>query len=210
MELKPYQQQVIANLKRFLDYVNRRDDLRSAFRHYWDDAGATKMDNYRNNVSGAPHVCVKVPIGGGKTFNAANALRPIFESFARYDPARPKVVIWLTPSLTILDQTIKTLRDPQHPYRLRLNAHFNGRVEVYDKQDVLQGAGFNPDAVREQLTVIVLSYDSLRARNKEDRKIYQENGNLAGFAARDVGGGGGWKITTKHRSLTSFSVWRRW
>lgn len=181
MELKPYQQKVIEDLERFLDYANRYD-LRQAFRAFWDDAGATGMPEYQNNVPRTPHVCVKVPTAGGKTFIAANALCPLFENFALFNPGLPKVVIWLVPSLTILDQTYKNLNDPHHPYRVKLNTHFNARVAVYRKDEVLQGAGFNADAVREQLTIIVLSYDSLRARNKEDRKIFQENGYLASFA----------------------------
>lgn len=181
MELKSYQQRVIADLERYLECVNGADDLRQAFRIFWNERGATKMDDYKNNVPGVPHVCVKVPTAGGKTFIATNALLPIFEAFTRFNPTRPKVVIWLVPSLTILEQTLKNLSNPQHPYRQRLNTHFNGRVSVYDKKDILQGADFNADTVREQLSIIVLSFDSLRARNKEDRKIFQDNGNLAGF-----------------------------
>ncbi len=185
MELKPYQQKVIEDLERWLDYVNRYPGLRQAFRAFWGDAGWPDATPYQNNVPGAPHVCVKVPTAGGKTFIAANALRSLFENFALFNPNFPQVVIWLVPSLTILDQTYKNLNDPRHPYRAKLNTHFNARVAVYRKEDVLQGAGFNADAVREQLTIIVLSFDSLRARNKEDRKIFQENGYLASFA-RDV------------------------
>ncbi|MCP9495472.1 MAG: DEAD/DEAH box helicase family protein [Pyrinomonadaceae bacterium MAG19_C2-C3] len=185
MELKSYQQNVISDLERFLEHINGEADLRRAFRAYWDARGVTKIEDYKNNVPRVPHVCIKVPTAGGKTFIAANALRPIFESFTRINPARPKVVVWLVPSITILEQTIKNFSDVQHPYRQKLNAHFNGRVTVFTKADVLQGAGFTPDDVQAQLNIIVLSFDSLRARNKEDRKIYQENGNLAGFASRE-------------------------
>ena len=31
----------------------------------------------------------------------------IFSAFAQYNPTRPKFVVWLVPSLTILDQTVK-------------------------------------------------------------------------------------------------------
>jgi type III restriction enzyme len=54
-------------------------------------------------------------------------------------------------------------------------------VQIYEKTDVLQGAGFNADTVREQLSVVVMSFDSLKATNKENRKAYQENGYLASF-----------------------------
>lgn len=89
------------------------------------------------------------------------------------------------PSLTILEQTARNFSDPSHPYRQRLNTHFNGRVEIYDKQSLLQGAGFSPDAIQGQLSLTLLSFDSLRARNKDDRKIFQENGNLATFEVAD-------------------------
>src|SRR5690606_13271296 len=68
-----------------------------------------------------------------------------------------------------------------HPYRQKINTHFGSRVEVYDKAALLQGSGFNATSVQEQLSIFVLSFDSLRARNKEDRKVFQENSNLLSF-----------------------------
>ncbi len=47
------------------------------------------------------------------------------------------------------------------------------------------GAGFSADAVSEQLSIVVMSFDSLRAKNKEDRKIFQDNGYLASFLTDD-------------------------
>jgi type III restriction enzyme len=186
MELKAYQQRVIDDLNSFLAYLDRGDSIRDAFRSYWDDRGATRMEGYKNNVPGVPHVCVKVPTAGGKTFLAANALKPILDVVAPESSGQPRVVIWLVPSLTILEQTERNFADPQHPYRQRLNTHFKGRVELYSKKSLLQGAGFSPDAIRGQLSLILLSFDSLRARNKDDRKIFQENGSLASFDVRDA------------------------
>ncbi|MDZ7856726.1 DEAD/DEAH box helicase family protein [Sphaerotilus sp.] len=54
-------------------------------------------------------------------------------------------------------------------------------MAVYEKRDLLMGAGFSNDTAQVQLSIVVMSFDSLRAKNKEDRKIYQENGNLASF-----------------------------
>jgi len=130
-------------------------------------------------------VCVKVPTAGGKTFIAVNALDRIFSAFAEYNPTRPKFVVWLVPSLTILEQTVKNLSNIDHPYRQRLNDLFSGRVQIYEKADVLQGAGFNADTVKEQLSVVVMSFDSLKANNKENRKAFQENGYLASFLNDD-------------------------
>ena len=179
MELKDYQQNVINDLETFLEYVEKYEFVGKAFQNFWTDKGV-KADffSYKHNVKGVPHICIKVPTAGGKTFIAVNALRPIFEKFP---PTQAKVVVWLVPSITILDQTIKNLSDSEHPYNRKLKTHFNGRVEVFNKQDILQGVGFDADSVKEQLNIVVLSFDSLRAKKKEDRKLYQENGYLQGF-----------------------------
>ncbi|MFD2785477.1 DEAD/DEAH box helicase [Hymenobacter rubripertinctus] len=188
MELKPYQQEVITDLARFLDCVQATKNLPDAFHDFWTTHPRTPLppfpgtaiEPYKNTVPGVPHVTIKVPTAGGKTFIAANALRTLF---AALPVGRPRAVVWLVPSVTILDQTLRQLKDPAHPYRQKLNSHFAGRVEVYDKAALLQGSGFSASSVQEQLSLVVLSFDSLRARNKEDRKVYQENGHLHSFGA---------------------------
>ncbi|WP_423126916.1 DEAD/DEAH box helicase [Gaoshiqia sp. Z1-71] len=186
MELKTYQQEVINDLALFLEHVQETKDTKEAFYDFWakhprtplQPFSGTAIEPYKNNVPRVPHICVKVPTAGGKTFIACNALKTIFDAF---DYDKPKAVMWLVPSITILDQTIKNLKDPSHPYRQKINSHFGNKVEVFDKATLLQGSGFNATSVKEQLNIMVFSFDSLRARNKEDRKVFQENGNLQSF-----------------------------
>ncbi|MDI9235005.1 DEAD/DEAH box helicase [Limnohabitans lacus] len=181
MELKDYQADVLTDLSKYLEtLLECKGHLFNAFAKYWKDRGVLNQA-YKNNIKEVPHVCVKVPTAGGKTFIAVNALDRIFSAFAEYNPTRPKFVVWLVPSLTILEQTVKNLSNIDHPYRQRLNDLFSGRVQIYEKADVLQGAGFNADTVKEQLSVVVMSFDSLKANNKENRKAFQENGYLASF-----------------------------
>jgi type III restriction enzyme len=181
MELKDYQADVLSDLSTYLQtLLDCKGNLSNTFITYWENRGVLKQA-YKNNIQGVPHVCVKVPTAGGKTFIAVNALERVFTAFSEYNPSRPKFVVWLVPSLTILEQTVKNLANVDHPYRQRLNDLFQGRVQVYEKTDVLQGAGFNADTVREQLSVVVMSFDSLKASNKENRKSFQENGYLASF-----------------------------
>ena len=188
MELKKYQKQVIDDLEDFLEYVQEYDYVDTAFNEYWaDKIGAydaikgTGMQPYKNTIDEAAHVCIKVPTAGGKTFIAVNALHSIFSKF---DPAQPKCVVWLVPWSNLLQQTVKNLSNPDHPYRQKLNALFNHRVEVYQKQDLLQGSNFNPTVVQDQLSIIVMNFASLRAKNKEDRKVNQENGQLESFVSQ--------------------------
>ena len=185
MELKSYQQKVIENLEAYLEYVQEHKNVATAFNQYWEDKigpynpiDHTGMQPYKNNVTNAAHVCVKVPTAGGKTFIAVNALHSIFSA---YDTSKTKAVIWLVPWSNLLQQTVNALSNPEHPYRQKLNALFNHKVAIYQKEDLLQGSNFNPTVVKEQLSIFVLSFASLRARKKEDRKVYQENGELASF-----------------------------
>lgn len=188
MELKPYQQQVINDLSLFLDHIQETKDVKDAFYNFWAKHpktplfpfSGTAIEPYKNNVPRVPHICVKVPTAGGKTFIACNAIKTIFDAFA-YD--KPKAVVWLVPSITILDQTIKNLKDTTHPYRQKINSHFGNKVEVFDKASLLQGSGFNATSVKEQLNIFVLSFDSIRTANKEGRKVYDQNGSLQSFEA---------------------------
>ena len=189
MELKNYQHKVIKDLESFLEYLQIHKRIDDSFNKYWEDKigpynpiSEEGMQPYKNNIKKAPHVSIKVPTAGGKTFIACNALSSIFNA---YNSELPKVVVWLVPWSNLLDQTVTSLSNPDHPYRQKLNSLFNHRVEVYEKKDLLQGSNFNPSVVKDQLSIIVMSFSSLRARNKDDRKVYQENGQLASFAGEN-------------------------
>ena len=186
MELKPYQQQVISDVSLFLEQVQETKDVKEAFYNFWATHprtplfpyAGTAIEPYKNNIERVPHICIKVPTAGGKTFIACNAIKTIFDAFD-YDKA--KAVVWLVPSITILDQTIKNLKDTSHPYRQKINSQFGNKVEVFDKAALLQGSGFNATSVKEQLNIFVLSFDSIRTANKEGRKVFEQNGSLQSF-----------------------------
>lgn len=183
MELKKYQNRVIADLEDYLTQLNEQPKLSDAFKVFWEsrqiEVGTLQMPGYQNVIDGVPHVCYKVPTGGGKTFLACASVKPIFEALP---PTRKQAVVWLVPSDSILTQTLAALKNSSHPYRQKLNTDFGGRVEVYSKEELLAGQNFSPSTVAEQLSVMVLSYDSFRSRTKDGRKAYQANGNLASFA----------------------------
>ena len=186
MELKPYQRRVIDDLSTFVLRRMHLGDAAITFNKIWSEkVGAYNpltqmgMRPYQDNVPGVPHLCVKVPTAGGKTFIAINALKAIYDSAP---VSMPRMVLWLVPWSNLLQQTVRNLGLPGHPYNQRLNLLFQNRVVVLEKDALLQGTGFNPVAVRDQLTIVVMSFASLRARRKEDRKVYQENGQLAQWA----------------------------
>ena len=178
MEMKGYQKAVIADLTHYLELLNETQNYMTAFEQFWREKSAPGLGLYRNVIAGVPNLCIKVPTGGGKTFIACNAIRPVFDALP---VTKTKAVVWLVPSEAILTQTAKALKDTSHPYRQKIDVDFGGRVEVYTKQELLNGQNFNPTAVTEQLSIMVLSYDSFRTSRKDGRKAFQENSNLAEF-----------------------------
>jgi len=185
MELKPYQQQVIKDLELYLTFLAKYNQADVAFNEmyknlYGNHCFDTGLSRYQKSLPNAAYVCIKVPTAGGKTFIACNALHTIFNLFA---PSLPRAVVWLVPWSNLLNQTYNALSTPSHEYRKKLNSLFSHRVETYTKETLLQGANFNVSTIYEQLNIFVLNFASLRTKNKEDRKIFQNNGALANFAA---------------------------
>ena len=187
MELKQYQRDVLREVGRFARTYSQIRDAATAYGVFMNAVGLTPgqggVERYRDDLGGAPKVCVKVPTGGGKTFIGASAVRVLTEAL----PSRTNVVVWLVPRREILSQTLRNLRNPDHFLRMALDRDFAGRVEVLDKEDGLRGRSFSAATVGEQLTLFVLSYDSFK--NKDGRRAYAENSALAGLTAyqRDAG-----------------------
>lgn len=182
MKLKNYQKQVIKDLEQFLELLIEKQSISSAYNTLWNEKGVNVgidgMPPYNSELAGVPQVCFKVPTGGGKTFLAANSIKPIFDSMPHI---HPKAVVWLVPSDAILTQTYRTLTDKNHDYRKKIDVDFGNKVEIYSKQQLLNGQNFNPTSVSDNLSVFVLSYDSFRTSKKDGRKAYQENGSLLPF-----------------------------
>lgn len=184
MELKSYQARTIQELKEFIGFTKTSKNAAEAYENYWKSKGIIPASDanikpYNDSVKNAPHVCLKVPTAGGKTFIACSSLKAIFDE---YSAIQKKAVVWLVPSDSILEQTKTALKNPNHPYRQRINVDFANRVEVYEKSELLAGQGFSPATVRENLSIFVLSFDSLRTSKKEGRKVYQDNGALMSFS----------------------------
>lgn len=93
MELKSYQKKVIADLTRYLKLLNETKSDAAAFRLFWQEKSAPALGRYQNAIPGVPNLCFKVPTGGGKTFIACNAVRPIFDALPAILPL--SCVCWM-------------------------------------------------------------------------------------------------------------------
>jgi type III restriction enzyme len=127
----------------------------------------------------APYVCLRLPTGGGKTLLAAHAMGVIGRALLETDAA---ACLWITPSTTIRDQTLRGLRSPYHPYRKALEDSLAAQVEVATLEEALT----TPRAVQSHAAlVIVTTIQSYRMRDERSgeelsatRRIYRDNGYL--------------------------------
>ncbi len=172
--LKTYQTQALASLERFLGAALQTGSLPAAW--------ATEMERqappreagerwvpvpYRSQPFGeTPCVCLRIPTGGGKTLLAAHAIPLMARCWRRMDFP---VALWLVPSTTIRDQTLKALQQPGHAYRAALQAHYGQALTVLDLDaaPTLAAQDLGHKAV-----VLVATMQSFRVRQTQGRNVY--------------------------------------
>lgn len=186
MELKQYQKDVLSDIRDFASLLSNKTTISQSFSMFWEKKGVDvnnihsgSLHSYSDTVPGVPRITVKVPTAGGKTFIACNALESLSEIC---QTGRPNVIAWFVPSDPILKQTYENLSNHNHPYRQKLDSIFGNNIVVLDKEDALMGHSLNPTAIMEQTTIFVLSVSSFASNDKEGRRSYRENGNLADYA----------------------------
>ncbi len=125
----------------------------------------------RESASGEPipHVCLKVPTGGGKTLLGVEAVRHL--------KLGTGFVLWLVPTKAIYAQTYDAFRNKEHPYRQILDRASGGRVKLLQKDD-----RFTKQDIENYLCVMLLMLPAARRnRNKEFLKIFRDTGGYASF-----------------------------
>lgn len=183
MQPNKYQNTVLDDLRAFFARWRTCQDPVLAYRAHWDAKGVARMPPYQPQLHGVPQVCAKVPTAGGKTLIGIYALKEVLNALDKRR-GEPRLCIWLVPSVSIKDQVLNRFASVGDGYWRALREALGGQVSILSKEHLLTGGGqFNADLVRDEVVVAVLTYDSLRAKNKDDRKLYQQNGALASFSA---------------------------
>ncbi|MFN3585393.1 DEAD/DEAH box helicase [Phenylobacterium sp.] len=120
-----------------------------------------------------PNAVLKVPTGGGKTWLAVSAVSRIM---SRYVGRNTGFVLWIVPNEAIYAQTLKHLKDRQHPYRQALDRAAAGRVKVMEKTDRLDARD-----VESSLCVMLLMLQSANRETQDSLKMFQDRGDVHGF-----------------------------
>ena len=192
MELKEYQSRALETFCRWLRAlataqqesavsvaalqqaeVDIPDDIRNypgaAWRKLAAAGGVAEQDgHYAERTADAgfpiPHVCFKVPTGGGKTLLAAAALERL---------NRPTgLTLWITPTRAIYQQTRMALRNREHAYRNLLERASGGRVKMLEKDDP-----FTAGDVANYLCVMLLMLPAAnRQKGREFLRMFRDSG----------------------------------
>ena len=155
----------------------------------WDGAGRA-----------IPNVCLKVPTGGGKTLLAAASVGKVFNSYLGRDRG---LVLWVVPNEAIYRQTLKTLKNSDHPYRQMLNTAGAGRVKILEKDSPLTRLD-----VESHLCVMLLMLASAARQSKETLRFFRDRGNVHGFLPREDDIEAHWQLLAQVPNLDAYgSPW---
>ena len=163
----------IAALRQVRPDIAIPDDLRNYPKTAWQQlaqAGAVADEKtpYVDRTDDAgrpiPHVCFKVPTGGGKTLLAAASLQRLHRQTG--------LTLWIVPTRAIYQQTSIALRNREHPYRQMLEMASGGRVKLLEKDD-----RFTRDDIANYLCVMLLMLPATnRQRGREFLRMFRDSG----------------------------------
>jgi type III restriction enzyme len=146
-----------------------------------------------------PNVCLKVPTGGGKTLLAAASVGRVFSN---YLGRHTGLVLWIVPNEAIYQQTLKTLKNRDHPYRQMLNVAGAGQVKVLEKNSPL--SKIDTDS---HLCVMLLMLASASRQTKETLRFFRDRGNVLGYTPREDDIEANWDLLQAVPNLDAYTSW---
>ena len=191
MILKEFQKNALSQVRDFLERLTEWR-LKAAKAHEidpdlaidwvakaWEKAVPQRTYLPRKNGLGEPlpSFCLKIPTGGGKTLLATKVIDLVH---TRYRRRQNGLVLWIVPSTQIYSQTLKALKDRDHPYRQQLDVASAGRTLVLEKN-----SGFGPQDMRERLCVLLLMLPSANRATKEQLRMFRDSGGFDRFFPAD-------------------------
>ena len=217
MELKEYQSNALDVFSRWLDELNKAKvesdkavaalmnagvEVPGEIRNYpktaWENLKGSRevaesagayVDRFDEAKRPIPHVCLKVPTGGGKTLLAAEALARMNQQTG--------LTLWITPTKAIYEQTKAALRNKEHPYRQTLENASGGRVKFIEKDYALTAGD-----VANYMCVMLLSLPAAnRHRNRDFLRMFRDSGRYPTLFPDSDDALGDGRLLEKHPDL---------
>lgn len=169
---RDYQSAVLESVGRYFRACHIYPSPRAAFtvvtEELWGTGSAYRaIEGFPQDM---PYFCLRVPTGGGKTWLAAKSVALVNTQLLRNDFS---LVLWLVPSKAIREQTLKALRDRNHPYHAALREAGPVTVLDLDEAKSLTRATLDTSTV-----VIVCTRQAFQVGDTEIRKVYESSGAL--------------------------------
>ena len=210
MELKEYQQKSLAQVKRYLESLAKwrakneqvvsiagAEAAIDSPAKAWEQVVGTPYQSRKNGLGDyLPNFCLKIPTGGGKTLLAVKAIDLIQSVYLKKQTC---LVLWVVPTTQIYRQTLKNLRDLDHPYRQHLDIASGGRTVILEKSD-----RFTPLDVSENLVVVMLMLPSASRQNKETLRMFRDSGGFVEFFPPEDDAEGHAKLLERFHNLDTF------
>ena len=219
MILKEYQKTALQAVRTFLDLLVEWRGKEATAREIdpditfdwvaraWEKAGTARAYLPRKNGLGEPlpTFCLKIPTGGGKTLLATKVIDLVNTHYRRQQTG---LVLWIVPTTQIYNQTLKALKDRDHPYRQQLDVSSAGKTLILEKN-----TGFKPQDVRERLCVLLLMLPSANQVTKERLRMFRDSGGYDSFFPQEDDASAQEKLLTEVPNLDAFEsaggVWGR-
>ncbi len=183
MELKDYQKTTLSIIKQYLELLDlwqkkaeENPDLEIDFpAKAWEKLGV--KDNYISRKNGLgeplPNYCLKIPTGGGKTLLAVKTIDLVNQIYLK---RRNGLVLWIVPTTQIYRQTLKNLKNRDHPYRQHLDIASGGSTMILERTD-----HFSPIDLEENLVIMMLMLPAANRQTKETLRMFKDSGNFMDF-----------------------------
>jgi len=169
---KNYQQAVLESIESYFRNCRLRENADTAFyettRELWGQG--SQYHPVEGFAPDMPYFCLRVPTGGGKTWLAAKSVSLLNTHLLHTEHS---VILWLVPSNAIREQTLKALKNRQHPYYEALREA--GPVTVLDLD---QAKNVSRATLDTSTTIIVTTRQAFQVDNTEIRKVYESSGAL--------------------------------
>ena len=210
MILKDYQQRALATVRGFLEELAawKREDAAARgqnpdwgfdwVQRAWAKTAAGRPYSSRRNGLGEqlPVFCLKIPTGGGKTLLATRVIGLVNAHFRQ---SRRGLVLWIVPTTQIYNQTLKALKDRDHPYRQQLDLSSGQRTLILEKT-----TAFGPPDVAENLCVLLLMLPSANRQTKETLRVFRDSGGFDRFFPPDDDPAAHAELLEGHPNLDTF------
>lgn len=169
---KNYQAQVLESVQAYFQSCHELGSPSQAFHatteNLWGQGMAyTPLSGFPEDM---PYFCLRVPTGGGKTWLAAKGVALVNTHLLRTEHS---VILWLVPSNSIREQTLRALKNSKHPYHTALREA--GPITVLDLDEAKSVTRATMDT---STVVIVATRQAFQVEEEECRKVYQSSGAL--------------------------------